>query len=457
MKNIFISLGLLCVFSLSIFSQNKTFRLEYDFARFNYDDSSGYFELYYSFYQPEFQKYYKDNVEHINGSLIVSIIEVETNEVLIDKEFNFNQPINQDSLQQNLVGNLGFRLPFSRYNCVVMGVDKVANIKDSVAFIFDIKPMHNTEYINLSDIQLASNIHESQNKESVFYKNTFEIFPNPSLVFGQNIPLIYFYAEIYNIKPAENSEYVKVEQSLINSKNQSVFTKQKSVNRRSPDIVEVGVINISKYPSGSYTLVLAVYDSVSGYRVLSSKRLFVYNPEILDTVTMTELEQDVLTSEFMSMSEEELDEAFEMARYISTSKEIEQWGKVKEIDVKRKFLFTFWQDRARISGMEKFANNSKEYYERTRYANDKFGNIHRKGWKTDRGRVYIMYGEPSEIDRFPNQIDVKPYEIWYYNSLEGGVIFVFGDITGFAEYQLIHSTMRGEMRDDNWQRRIRTN
>jgi len=76
--------------------------------------------------------------------------------------------------------------------------------------------------------------------------------------------------------------------------------------------------------------------------------------------------------------------------------------------------------------------------------------------KSDRGRIFIIYGEPSEIERYPNQVDTKPYEIWYYNELEGGVVFVFGDLTGFSDYTLLHSTLRGELRDDNWLRRITT-
>ena len=54
------------------------------------------------------------------------------------------------------------------------------------------------------------------------------------------------------------------------------------------------------------------------------------------------------------------------------------------------------------------------------------------GWKTDRGRVLILYGEPNEIERFPNQMDKKPYEIWHYDDVEGGVIFVFADLSGFS-------------------------
>jgi hypothetical protein len=95
-----------------------------------------------------------------------------------------------------------------------------------------------------------------------------------------------------------------------------------------------------------------------------------------------------------------------------------------------------------------------EYLKRVEYSNQHFKALGKKGWRTDRGRVFLKYGEPSEIERFPNQIDTKPYEIWYYNEIEGGVIFIFADLTNFSDYQLIHSTSRGELRDDNWQRRI---
>ena len=83
--------------------------------------------------------------------------------------------------------------------------------------------------------------------------------------------------------------------------------------------------------------------------------------------------------------------------------------------------------------------------------------MRREGWKSDRGRVFLMYGEPSEIERFPNQQNTKPYEIWHYNEIQGGVIFVFADLTGFSRYTLVHSTMRGEVSDQNWMARVDSN
>ena len=51
-------------------------------------------------------------------------------------------------------------------------------------------------------------------------------------------------------------------------------------------------------------------------------------------------------------------------------------------------------------------------------------------------------------------MDMKPYEIWLYNDLQGGVSFDFADLYGFSDYLLLNSTARGEYKDDNWQSRI---
>jgi len=116
-------------------------------------------------------------------------------------------------------------------------------------------------------------------------------------------------------------------------------------------------------------------------------------------------------------------------------------------------MFTFWKARD-----ENQSDDKNQYYQdylsRIAEANAKYSAAKKDGWKTDRGRVFLIYGKPSEIERYPNQIETKPYEIWKYESLDGGVVFVFGDITGYNDYQLLTSTKRGEMRDDNWQRRI---
>jgi GWxTD domain-containing protein len=196
-------------------------------------------------------------------------------------------------------------------------------------------------------------------------------------------------------------------------------------------------------------------DSAASYGVSSSKKFYVFNPSIQITDTTTAQVSGVLASEFGVMSDEELDDLFNKSRYIATSTDVDNYDKLDNVEGKREFLYNFW--KARDTDVSTPVNEYyKKYFSRVSFSNQRFGSLSRLGWKSDRGRVFIIYGEPSEIERHPNEVDTKPYEIWYYNELEGGVLFVFGDLTGFSDYILLHSTVRGGLRDENWLRRITT-
>ena len=74
-----------------------------------------------------------------------------------------------------------------------------------------------------------------------------------------------------------------------------------------------------------------------------------------------------------------------------------------------------------------------EYYYRVQTANRRFSG-QREGWRSDRGMIYIIYGEPDAVEEHHMEIDTKPYIIWYYYSVNRRFIFV--DYTGFGDYQL---------------------
>ncbi len=69
--------------------------------------------------------------------------------------------------------------------------------------------------------------------------------------------------------------------------------------------------------------------------------------------------------------------------------------------------------------------------------------------------MLLIYGIPDEIERSPVQSGTRPYEIWSYNKLENGSIFVFADLQGFGDYELLHSTYRKEVYQPDWERRVR--
>jgi GWxTD domain-containing protein len=136
--------------------------------------------------------------------------------------------------------------------------------------------------------------------------------------------------------------------------------------------------------------------------------------------------------------------------YIITDEEKKAFKKLATDDERERFIEEFW--RRRDPDPDTDENEFKEeYYERIAYANEHFASGI-PGWKTDRGRIYIMYGKPDEKETHPmggsyerppweggGSTTTYPFEIWFYRYIAGvgsGVEIEFVDPTGSGEYRI---------------------
>src|SRR5215216_5294093 len=80
--------------------------------------------------------------------------------------------------------------------------------------------------------------------------------------------------------------------------------------------------------------------------------------------------------------------------YIITDEERKAFKKLATDDERERFIEEFWhrRDPDRDTDENEF---KEEYYERIAYANEHFASGI-PGWKSDRGRIWIMYGKPDE-------------------------------------------------------------
>jgi len=136
--------------------------------------------------------------------------------------------------------------------------------------------------------------------------------------------------------------------------------------------------------------------------------------------------------------------------YIITDEERKAFKKLATDDEREKFIEEFW--RRRDPDPDTDENEFKEeYYERIAYANEHFASGI-PGWKTDRGRIWIMYGKPDGRETHPmggmydrpsheggGSTSTYPFETWFYRYLPGvgsGIEIEFVDPTGSGEYRL---------------------
>lgn len=131
-------------------------------------------------------------------------------------------------------------------------------------------------------------------------------------------------------------------------------------------------------------------------------------------------------------SVQDIDEAIAQLLYIASPSDIEymEEGKTEKEKIMR--FLQYWKSKDPSPGNEE-NQVFEEYFNRVSFANENFSS-YTKGWRSDRGMVFIILGVPNNIDRHPFEYDSKPYEVWQYYDLNKS--FVFIDHSGFGDYRL---------------------
>lgn len=138
------------------------------------------------------------------------------------------------------------------------------------------------------------------------------------------------------------------------------------------------------------------------------------------------------------LTTEEVNEELDCMTYILTPGDRKKLESMDD-DARREYLLLFWGNldpRVRV-----------EYLQRVETANQRFHVLRKDGWRTDRGRIYCLFGEPDEIYE---QVDGMPLQVWWYQNIEGGVIFIFYDRNRDGDYVQVHSNKSGERMDPSW-------
>jgi hypothetical protein len=79
-------------------------------------------------------------------------------------------------------------------------------------------------------------------------------------------------------------------------------------------------------------------------------------------------------------------------------------------------------------------------------SNKKYPAQYREGWETDRGKALILYGDPDRVESRRYLTNAKPYEIWFYDSLNKKLVFV--DVNEDKSYRLMSVEDIGEKKNE---------
>ncbi|MFQ6002658.1 MAG: GWxTD domain-containing protein, partial [Candidatus Zixiibacteriota bacterium] len=426
---------LLCLFPLTLEAMPSkspdSLNLWLDYACFRNlpDTNQSYVEIYYSFNRRELK--FTQEEETYQAKFFLNLaIEDKLGNLLENRMWNRRCKVNrweETQADYMILDKAEILLEPGDYLLKLSVTDLVSECQGEISLELKAKAF-GEKNLQLSDLELAFQI-EPDTSVGMFTKAGRKILPNPWGAFTGRSEMIYFYAELYNLAifPGANPDYL-LSFTILDSSGRRVkdFGTQ---TRKKPgnSAVVLSGINISTIPQGNYILQVEAQDKETSQKAFATKSFTILSEEVEKRGSLTSLE--------------EVEKFKHDVTYIATAGELDMFDQLT-LEGKKRFVEEFW--RKRDPNPDTPINEFKiEHYRRINYANLNFSRTKEAndGWHTDMGRIYILYGEPSEIERNPLTMESKPWEQWNYDELEGGVYFIFIDEDGYGVYRLVHTNL----------------
>ena len=296
---------------------------------------------------------------------------------------------------------LSFDLAPGKYKLAISVTDLETNVTRTIKKDYELRDFSDKKFA-ISDIALVRNVEV----DSIGIKS---FHPDVSNFIIDLSNTLYAYFEVYSFQ--NKNETFEISFFIKDSKRKKIFENKYKRRKDGPRTLEVFQIPTTKLSQGTYTIELKVEEGRSKKEV---KKAFV--------VRWTN----------MPTSISDIDLAIQQLKYIANKKDFDKLKKADRGD-KLVIFQKYWEEFDPTPGT---AENEAmdEYYSRVQMANERFAGF-RDGWKTDMGMIYIIFGPPNDVERHPFDSGFKPYEIWYYHTINRE--FTFMDEAGFGEYRLI--------------------
>jgi GWxTD domain-containing protein len=295
-------------------------------------------------------------------------------------------------------------------------------------------------------------------KPSACTKSGYDFLPRVYPFYGSKEDKLNFYVELYNSDKLydEGKFLVSYYIEAVESSNRlQEFSFNKRFDVKKVDVL-FNTIDIKELPSGNYHLVVEMRDRANTLICSQSAFFQRSNPGV--GYDMSNIAAVNITNSFVSQINN-IDTLRQYIRFLdpicSEAERDYTAGLVKTDDLKtmQQFFLNFWSSRAPLN--PSFAWN--DYLNAVRRVNMSCKTISYPGYRSDRGYVFLKYGQPDKIMESPNEPGAYPYEIWHYyevaNQRNKRFVFMSKD-DSTNDYHLIHSDVVGEINNPRWQLEI---
>ena len=328
-----------------------------------------------------------------------------------------------------------------------------------VEFEVDLEVKDTPEGIFFSDISLIA-AYKKTTEVNAYSKSGYDLLPMVSDDHaGSGLKELVLYTELYNTLEGLGEGEMFLYTSYLYDVNagEKLEETQRFERKKAAEVLPIiSKINIADIRAGDYKIVLEARDRENN---LLSQQEHHFKRNFKDVpIDLKEITAEYLSRSWASVydSKPELFDFIQSTRPISTQAErfalettFEDYY-VADLKQMQQYFLAFWEKRRPGDSETAWL----EYKEHVDYVQDMYGTRNKRGYETDRGRVYLQYGPPDDITDRANEPSSYPYELWRYYKADrwNNVRFVFFDpqLTG-RDYELLHCEgILGEIRNPQW-------
>lgn len=308
---------------------------------------------------------------------------------------------------------------------------------------------------SFSGIQLVDSYSKSESQKTIT-KSGYDLVPYVYNYYPPKDNRMIFYCELYNmdkiLAPGQKFILSYFIESFENQMKFNEFARVKTEVAKPVNVI-LSEFNIENLPSGNYNLVVEARDQKN--LVIASQTLFIKrsNPNAKPSF------EEMFTSSSAHTFVEKMTRLDTLKEFISCTFPISSGlersymrNALKSTDVQRlqDYFYNFWERREKENPEHAWLL----YKEQVKKVQYNFGTKIKKGYQTDRGRVYLEYGPPNTRSTQYAEPNTYPYEIWQYYTLkqtQRNKKFVFySPDMATSDFFLLHSDAIGEYNNPSW-------
>ena len=249
------------------------------------------------------------------------------------------------------------------------------------------------------------------------------VVPNPTHRFpDKGLEALYVYYEGYNLSP--DSGTYRVRAAIVGNRagkpDTLVKTPPISKPKQGTSVAYALGVSVAGVEPGTYVFGLELTDLATKQSVAAT-RDFVLGSVVPEAAALG------LVPDSLTQLERKY---YDQIQFLATPNQLAYYKALSETG-KMAYLAKFWGVR-----------NLKEFSRRMETAAGRFREPKVAGYNTDRGRIYVKYGEPDAVEQKVIETETRPREYWRHYA--SGYAFVFIDIRGDGNYRLAWTNAKEE-------------